>query len=302
MFNQAKKSEPGLLSRILNRLWIVLIKYIDEAPIPAEEKIRLQHFTVFLLLGIPTMLIYGAYNIWDGRYFLACLVFCSAFGLAIGWLLLNRFKSSLYIYRINSVLFASLILYMITVGGEDGSKILWMYIYPLIAFFLFGRKEGLFWSAAIFIVAVIMLYNPRNIIEVYPYTSSLKVRFITSYIIVSTITYWFEYFRQRYRVGMEVEQDKLVKEQEMLRQQIAEREKAEHEKEKLIKELEEKIIVIKKLGGLLPICASCHKIRDDQGYWNQLETYIQQHSEATFSHGVCPDCADEFYKKMPKQL
>jgi hypothetical protein len=49
------------------------------------------------------------------------------------------------------------------------------------------------------------------------------------------------------------------------------------------------------LSGLIPICASCKKIRDDKGYWNQLETFIQQHSKAEFSHGICPDCMKKLY-------
>ena len=52
---------------------------------------------------------------------------------------------------------------------------------------------------------------------------------------------------------------------------------------------------IKTLSGLIPICASCKKIRDDKGYWNQVEVYIQQHSEAEFSHGFCPDCMKKLY-------
>ena len=52
---------------------------------------------------------------------------------------------------------------------------------------------------------------------------------------------------------------------------------------------------IKVLSGFIPICSSCKKIRDDQGYWNQLEAYIQNHSEAQFSHGICPDFAEVFY-------
>ena len=50
---------------------------------------------------------------------------------------------------------------------------------------------------------------------------------------------------------------------------------------------------VKVLSGLLPICANCKKVRDDKGYWNQIETYIQDHSEAEFSHGICPACARE---------
>lgn len=52
---------------------------------------------------------------------------------------------------------------------------------------------------------------------------------------------------------------------------------------------------VKALSGLLPICAGCKKIRDDKGYWNQIESYIRDHSEADFSHGICPDCARELY-------
>ncbi len=60
----------------------------------------------------------------------------------------------------------------------------------------------------------------------------------------------------------------------------------------------ERTAQIKVLGGLLPICGVCKKIRDDQGYWSQLETYVRQHSEATFSHGLCPSCAEGLYGEL----
>jgi len=53
---------------------------------------------------------------------------------------------------------------------------------------------------------------------------------------------------------------------------------------------------VKTLSGLLPICDSCKKIRDDKGYWNRIEAYIRKHSEAEFSHGICPDCMDKIYR------
>lgn len=62
-----------------------------------------------------------------------------------------------------------------------------------------------------------------------------------------------------------------------------------------ITELKETIAKVKTLGGLLPICANCKKIRDDKGYWNQLEGYIQDHSEAEFTHGICPECIEKLY-------
>ena len=64
--------------------------------------------------------------------------------------------------------------------------------------------------------------------------------------------------------------------------------------EKLIKATEE----IKVLSGLLPICSSCKKIRDDKGYWNQIEAFIQEHSEAKFSHSICKDCVKKLYPDL----
>jgi hypothetical protein len=58
---------------------------------------------------------------------------------------------------------------------------------------------------------------------------------------------------------------------------------------------------IKELKGFLPICANCKKIRDDQGFWNQIEEYISKHSNARFSHGICPDCVREHYPEFTKK-
>lgn len=69
----------------------------------------------------------------------------------------------------------------------------------------------------------------------------------------------------------------------------------EEEREKLIKELQESLEKIRTLSGLVPICANCKKIRDDKGFWNEVEIYISQHSMAEFSHGICPDCMRELY-------
>jgi YesN/AraC family two-component response regulator len=71
--------------------------------------------------------------------------------------------------------------------------------------------------------------------------------------------------------------------------------KKNEERERLIAELQDALARIKTLRGLIPICASCKKIRDDKGYWNQLEMYIREHSDAEFTHGICPDCLKKLY-------
>lgn len=78
---------------------------------------------------------------------------------------------------------------------------------------------------------------------------------------------------------------------EMLRVEIAER-------RQLILQLQEALARVKTLSGLLPICAWCKKIRDDKGYWNHVEAYIADHTEAGFTHGICPDCAKRFKENI----
>jgi DNA-binding response OmpR family regulator len=65
-------------------------------------------------------------------------------------------------------------------------------------------------------------------------------------------------------------------------------------------ELQDALTQVKLLSGLLPICSSCKKIRDNEGYWSQVESYIQQHSEATFTHGMCPECFKKYYPQLTK--
>lgn len=82
---------------------------------------------------------------------------------------------------------------------------------------------------------------------------------------------------------------------EQLHSEINERKRAEAEREKLIAELREALTNVKMLSGLLPICSACKKIRNDKGYWEQIECYIRDRSDADFTHGICPDCKKKLY-------
>jgi PAS domain S-box-containing protein len=76
---------------------------------------------------------------------------------------------------------------------------------------------------------------------------------------------------------------------------VSAKKQAEKERDVLISDLQSALNEIKVLRGILPICANCKKIRDDSGYWENIESYINKHSDASFSHGICPDCVRELY-------
>jgi len=84
-----------------------------------------------------------------------------------------------------------------------------------------------------------------------------------------------------------------------LSNEINARIKIENDHEQIIVKLQTALIDIKTLSGLIPICSHCKNIRDDKGYWTKLEQYIHDHSDAKFSHGICPDCIKEHYPNHP---
>jgi hypothetical protein len=96
----------------------------------------------------------------------------------------------------------------------------------------------------------------------------------------------------------EKEREDEVNHLHQLELEISRRKEAEKENEKIIDELKDALNEIKTLRGILPICMFCKKIRDNKGYWNQIESYIHEHSNATFSHGLCLDCAKKNYPEI----
>jgi hypothetical protein len=83
---------------------------------------------------------------------------------------------------------------------------------------------------------------------------------------------------------------------------IEERVRAEKERDKLLRQLQASLAEVDMLSGLLPICASCKKVRDDQGYWTQVEVYVRDRTNAEFTHGICPECVKRYRDAMPQKL
>ena len=86
-----------------------------------------------------------------------------------------------------------------------------------------------------------------------------------------------------------------------LETQVIEMRREEDERKGLVEKLQQALAQVETLRGILPICSSCKRIRDDNGFWYEIETYIASHSQAEFSHSICPDCEEELYPEYFKR-
>lgn len=131
---------------------------------------------------------------------------------------------------------------------------------------------------------------------------------IISRLIISIVAFPFLYiylYWQNQKTGIAIENRPVLailkqvaeieRELTSARDEIERRKKAEAERDQVIEELRQALSEVKTLQGFLPICSICKKVRDDQGYWNQIESYIRDRSDAEFSHGICPDCIKTHY-------
>lgn len=179
---------------------------------------------------------------------------------------LNRVKSYYFTIRIIIVLISLAMFYELYIGGGNGFALMWLMLMPLSTVFMIGFKEGFLWISGIIIVVSIFIFGKIG----YVYNMDFSTRFIIIFSILTILSCCIEFLRERY-----------------LNQLIS-------EKEELKKALEQ----IQILKGMVPICASCKRIRDDQGFWTQIETYIKAHSEIEFSHGLCPECQAKIYPSL----
>lgn len=264
----------------------------------SESRYRFLNYSAFVFLGVPTMLVFNLYHLNNADYLLAFIILLSGTTLTLGWRWLCRNTHVKLVYRANVLFYVLLMSYLMLNGGSEPSKLFWLYTFPLIVHFLLGKDEGLYWNCGLVLIAMAFLFIEIEQIAFSQYTSEFKARFFLSYLIVSALSYWFEYLRSKYSLGMEKKAKQLKTEKHLLQKNIEQRIRVEQEKDLLIKKLQTALEEIDTLRKLLPICCYCKKIKDHEGLWNQLEAYFEQHADVSFTHGICPDCADEHYPNL----
>ena len=161
-----------------------------------------------------------------------------------------------------------------------GSSLLYYHlVMPVIFFFLLGRREGIVLTCAFLLSIAAIIMTPW--LSSGAYETGNAVRFLVASLFAGLIAWCYEDTRERFHEVLADKNRQLESEMGRLNQALSE---------------------INTLSGLIPICASCKSIRDDSGFWHRVETYVSEHSDASFSHGICPVCTDRLYTELSESL
>lgn len=244
--------------------------------IPVEEQRKRIYFFFSLTIAIPILTAYGLYSAIRLTAYLDAVF---NLGLAVIYLtqaiLLKTTTASTAAYRIGTAGLAVMLIYCVGYGLYEESQLLWLMIFPLVVFYLFGVREAFLWIIVVMIPSAILMFFPD------PFHANVyDIHFCFTLCIALMICIIFSYLLESLRARF---YQQLEEQSASLRNALAD---------------------VKELKGLLPICASCKSIRNDEGYWQSVEHYIITRTNVTFSHGMCNKCLKreepEVYEKLLK--
>jgi hypothetical protein len=230
--------------------------------ITSSDVTRKMYFVYFAL--IPTTFVILFYSLY---YYIINFMEASLAYLVIGILmpgaiyLIKNSPNRVIIYRVLAVLTSLAAIFPQFFHPSDPSEILWLFAIPPATFYILGKKEGSYWIIPGIVFAITCFAAP-SLVNNYKYPSSFSMIFLISYFMVIYLSYYLESLRERF-------------------------EKEMNEKTQAVADALKRV---KTVAGLIPICATCKKIKDDQGYWKDVEEYIINHSEAELSNTKCNNC------------
>lgn len=258
------------------------------------DLLQRQRFSVFMLFGFPGIVGFMLYNFASGNLLLGLVELAILILFSIMSALVWKQKASdRIVYSVGVAVFGMFLFSLLWLTRQADGHVLWHYTFPLVAIFLLGRSLGGAYCL-IQLLALALLMGFQESFGINPFTAPFAIRLVVSLSMIASISIWFDGMRER---GF----NELKQEQEHLAAEVRERQRVEMQRETLITELRKALQEVKTLSGFLPICAKCHKIRDDQGFWNRIEEYLHDHADVTFSHGICPECSDEFFMELDKE-
>lgn len=243
------------------------------------------------ILGTIFLTLLGLVSLVQGNYSLFVANFLVLLFLLYLFFYLRRTKHHVSVGRIGTAAIGLFYFFHVALGGAHNTTYVWVFTYPLISLFLLGAGPGSLASFLLLgLMCLVFVFGDR-IAYFTSYEADLILRLTTSYVTVTLFALAME--RVRY-----ITQNRLQVANAKLGDAVKSLEQTQCEKDSLILELKQTLDEVKTLQGIIPICASCKKIRDDRGYWRQVEEYLKSHSHAEFTHGICPGCIKELYPDL----
>jgi len=238
------------------------------------EKARKRPFAYLcIMISIPLLIGFIIVDYFEGDILEMILEILLCVILIFSFIAIQRFNADLLIYRLCLVLLSAVLLYSVSIGSGAGTTVYWLFPFPIVFMFFLGKNEGAVFSAVFLIILSVLLIDPFSF-EIYSYNNKISIRFLTSMLFLTLISYGLQSSLEKYGWILIEKHNNLLKEKQNLEKALREN---------------------KTLSGLIPICSDCKKIRDDEGYWHQVEAYVRDHSDADFSHSICPDCVKKLY-------
>jgi hypothetical protein len=226
---------------------------------------RSSYLYVCILFSIPVFIGFGIRDLYGNRVF-AVIDFAGAAYLTLALVFFRKRVSERWLFKAIMLMAFVFLQFYLHYPAGNGTGMLWTYIFPLVSYQLLGKRQGLIWNIVFLAVTATCIYRP-SLLSTWVYNPGEREEYLVSFSVVTAFSYVLESLKTDYSNALEVKN----------------------------RELEAALDNVKVLKGLLPICSYCKKIRDDQGYWNQLESFIDANSDAKFSHSVCPDCIDKHF-------
>ncbi|MBW1788755.1 MAG: hypothetical protein JRK53_19390 [Deltaproteobacteria bacterium] len=238
-----------------------------------DRKRRRQLAVFAISLGFLLISIFAVIDVLEGDMIEIWIEIAIAVILIFGIVGIFVLNADRVVYCIVLNLLGFTLLYNVSIGAGNAASVVGIYIVPLIVFFFLERTEAIISAVLFFCTATIILMYPF-LLDTFDYGLKNGLRFNLTLFFITVIAYALESSRFKFSMMLRKSNEELTSHKEKLETALSE---------------------IKTLSGMLPICSHCKKIRDDKGYWNQIETYIRDHTGVEFSHSICEDCAKKYY-------
>ena len=185
------------------------------------EKTRKVFFGFIVILATPVFLLFGCFHLYQGNDFLGGLILIPGLSLPISLIFVRSARNGKCVYRINLILAGLVFFYLLAESAPHGFMAIWLFVYPLVSFFLVGQREGFLYSLSLLILSLLWVLVFDTLLGFVHYAPEFKTRFLICYLLICMLTYCFEAIKYRYHKSLLEEKEKLAEKNEKLQHTVA---------------------------------------------------------------------------------